>query len=163
MRDASSGISIIEVLIVVAIAGILMAAAGRFLNPSGATTRQAAQVVMSAINQARFEAIRTNNTAGIVFTGNDGSEPGLIQVCRDVDEAATPSCATGTVFETIRFSASDLARAQITNTAPLELYFDRRGIVRNQGTAGGVVTIADRSGNNVRTVTVLPTGRAEIQ
>lgn len=154
--------SLIELLLVLAIAGVLLGIAALQLNPSGAATRQAAQVVAAAVNQARFEAIRSNNTAGIVFTAFDGTEPGLIEICRGVDEAAfTPSCESGTVFHTIRFSDADLARARMTSS--LEVYFDRRGIVRNPGTATGTVTITDRGGGNVRTVTILATGRAEVQ
>jgi type IV fimbrial biogenesis protein FimT len=161
MRSGTSGLTLIEVLIVVAIAGILLAIAGVQLSPAGAATRQAAQVLSASVNQARFEAIRSNNTTGLEVVGGTPAEPGLIRVCSGVDESVTLSCATGTYIREIRFSGSDLARAVITGPAETVVFFDRRGIVRNPTTF--VITIADRNGGNGRTVTILPTGRAEVQ
>lgn len=156
-----NGFSIIELLVVLALIGILAAIGMSQLNQGGIATSQAAQVVASAINQARFEAVRTNNTAGFEVIAADAAQSGTIRICRDVDEAQALSCATGTIVRTIVLSEGDLGRARIAPPAPPTVFFDRRGIVRNP--ARQVVTITDRGGGNIRTVIILPTGRAEVQ
>jgi len=161
MQKEYTGFSFIELLVVVAVAGILLAIAVVQLNSSAVATRQAAQVVSAAVDQARFEAIRSNNTAGLEIVQGSPTEPGLIRVCTGVDESVALSCATGTYIRTIRFSGSELARAMIASPELTTVFIDRRGIVRNP--ASYVITITDRSGNHVRTVTILPTGRAEVE
>jgi len=157
------GFSIIELLIVLALVGILAGIGVTQLNSAGAATSQAAQVVASAINQARLEAVRTNNTAGFEVIAADANQSGTILICRNVDETQALSCATGTVARSIVLSDGDLGRARIASPATLAVFFDRRGVVRNPASSGQVVTITDRSGGNIRRVTILPTGRAEVQ
>lgn len=152
--------TVIELIIVVAVAGILMAVGFVSLNPSGSATRQAAEVVAGAANRARFEAVKTNSTSGLVIVaGGDGST-GSITICREIDVGAGLSCANGVVTEVISFDDGALARAVIADPATTAVYFDRRGVVRNP--ALHVITITDRSGANARTVTITPTGRAEV-
>lgn len=161
MLRTQEGFSLIELIIAMAVMGVLIGVGVSRLNPDGAATRQAAQVVAAAINRARYEAIRTNNTAGFNVLAAAGTQPGSVVICRSVDETVTLSCATGEVAETFDLATGDLGRARITS-ADLTVFFDRRGIVRNPNSVGQVVTITDRSGGNVRTVTILPTGRTEI-
>lgn len=158
----NSGFSLIELIIALAIAGILVAVGVARLNPNGAATRQAAEVVAAAVNRARYEAIRTNNTTGFRVVAGTAGTSGTVSICRDVDETLAFSCSTGVVAETIALSEGDLGRAVITSPVDVTLFFDRRGILRNPSSAGQAITITDRSGANSRTVTVLPTGRSEI-
>lgn len=157
----STGMTLIELIIVLAIAGIALGIGVTRIDSRGAATRQAAQVLAASINQARFEAVRSNRTSGIVFVADDGVESGLLRICRDIDDSTTLECSAADAFHVVRFSSGELARARIASPATLSIFFDRRGIVRNPGSA--TVTITDRSGGNVRTVSVLPTGRAEVQ
>lgn len=155
------GFSLIELLIVVAIAAILLAIGFVQINSAAAATSQAAQAIASTVNRARFEAIRTNNTAGFQVIAADADQGGTIRVCSGVDESQVLSCATGTFVATVVLSEGDLARARIASPAQLTVFFDRRGIVRNP--ASNVITVTDRSGGNARTVTIAATGRTEIQ
>lgn len=156
------GFSIVELLVILAIIGVLVGIGVAQLNSAGAATRQAAEVVAAAVNRARFEAVRTNNTAGLEIIAADTSQGGTIRICANVDETQALSCNTGTILQTIVLSEGELARARIASPARLAVFFDRRGVVRNPASSGQVITISDRSGNNVRTVTILPTGRAEV-
>jgi len=158
----TQGFSLIELLIVLAIATILLVAGFMQINTGGAATSQAAQAIAATVNRARFEAVRTNNTAGMQILGADATQGGTIRVCIDVDESVALSCATGTIVSTVVLSDGDLARAQITSPASLTIFFDRRGIVRNPSSAL-VIDVADRSGGNGRSVTISATGRAVIQ
>jgi len=159
-RRLAAGLSVIELLIVLAVAGILFGVGIVSLNPAGAATRQAAEVLAGAANRARFEAVKTNSTSGYeVVAGGDGST-GSITICREIDVNVGLSCANGVITELITFDGGALARAVIADPARTAVYFDRRGVVRNP--ALHVITVTDRSGGNVRTVTISPTGRAEI-
>jgi prepilin-type N-terminal cleavage/methylation domain-containing protein len=154
------GFSVIELLIALAVVGILLTAGLLSLNMSGTSTRQAAEVLAGAANRARFEAVRTNSTSGYeVVAGADGAT-GSITVCREIDVNAGLSCANGVISEVITFDDGALARAVIADPVVTAVYFDRRGVVRNP--ALHVITVTDRSGGNARTVTISPTGRAEV-
>lgn len=156
-----SGITLIELLVVLAISGIMLSVGILGIDARGAATRQAAQVLSASVNKARFEAIRSNRTSAIVFVADDGSESGMLRICGNIDDTNLACLASEAIHE-VRFSDGDLARARIASPTELAIFFDRRGIVRNPGT-DAVVTITDRGGGNVRTVTILPTGRAEVQ
>ena len=157
------GFSLIELLIVAAIAAVLLGIGFVQINSGGAATSQAAQAIAATVNRARFEAIRTNNTAGFQVIAADANQGGTIRVCSGVDESQALSCNTGTIASTVVLSDGDLARARIASPAQLTVFFDRRGIVRNPSSDGLVVTVTDRSGANARTVTIAATGRTEIQ
>ncbi len=157
-----AGFTLIELILALALMGILLAVGVSRLNLSGSATRQAAEVVSAAVNRARYEAIRTNNTAGLTITAGTGGSSGSIVICRDVDETVALACSTGAVAETIDFDGGDLTRAVITSPASVTFFFDRRGILRNPSSTSQVITIADRSGNNIRTVSISATGRAEV-
>lgn len=156
----AAGFSVIELIIVVAVAGILLAVGVTRLNPSGSAVRQAAEVVAGAANRARFEAVKTNSTSGYVVVAGSGASSGSITICREIDITVGLSCANGVTTEVITFDNGSLARALISEPASTAVYFDRRGVVRNP--AQHVITITDRSGGNGRTVTISPTGRAEV-
>lgn len=157
-----SGVSLIELLVVVAITAVLLGVGVLRFNFGGQATSQAAQVVASAVNRARFEAVRTGTTGGLEIVAGASGGSGTLTICRGVDPTVALACSTGTVSETIAIGTGDLARAVIASPATLGVYFDRRGVVRNPASTGNVVTITDRGGGNARTVTILPTGRAEV-
>lgn len=162
MAPKVQGFTLIELIIVVAIVGVLVGLGVSRINPNATATRQVAQAVAATVNKARFEAIRSNQTAGLNIVAGAGGQSGSLTICRNVDETVAFSCSTGEVAETLNFSDGDLGRAVISSPSALTVFFDRRGIVRNPSSSGHVITITDRSGANVRTVTILATGRAEV-
>ena len=70
------GMTLIELILVLAVAGILLAVGGARLNASGSSTSQAAQVVAGAANRARFEAVKTNSTSGLEIVAGSGGTSG---------------------------------------------------------------------------------------
>ncbi|MEX2535365.1 MAG: GspH/FimT family protein [Trueperaceae bacterium] len=161
MRRSIQGFSLLELIMACAIVGIILSAGFVQMNPSGTATRQTAEVVAATINRARFEAIRTNNTAGFEVVAGSGGGSGTVTVCRNVDETVALNCSTGEIAESIDFSDDDLGRAVISQPTSLTVFFDRRGIVRNPG-SNQTILITDQTGGNQRTVTISPTGRTEV-
>ncbi len=157
---AAAGFSVLELVIIVAVAGILMAVGYVRLNSAGTATRQAAEVLAGAANRARFEAVKTNSTSGYVVVAGTGGSTGSITICREIDVTAGLSCANGVVTEVITFDSGALAKAVISDPAVTSVYFDRRGVVRNPSLH--VITVTDRTGGNAHTVSITPTGRAEV-
>lgn len=162
--SSTAGFSFIELLVVVAVIGVLFSIAAIQANPAAVATSQAAQAVSAAASQARFEAVRTNNTAGLVVSQGDGRSSGTVAMCSNVDESSFPlACDAGSTTTIVDLSVGDLRRAVIASPEEVTVFFDRRGIVRNPASDDHVITITDRSGGNSRTVTINPTGRTEVQ
>lgn len=155
------GFSVIELLIVLAVLAVILGVGIARLDPSASATSQAAQVVASAVARARFEAVRTNSTSGLEIVAGAGGSSGQITICHDIDWAVGLACVNGVTTETRSFDGGALARAVISSPTSTTVYFDRRGVVRNP--ANHVVTITDRGGRNPRTISISPTGRAEVQ
>ena len=164
MRLMKVGLTVVELLIVVALVGILAGVGATQFNFGGVATRQAAQTVSAAVNRARIEAIRSNSTAGLVIeAAGVSSTSGVVRVCRNVDPTGGLACPGDTshgdyVYE-VDFAGGDLGRAQLLDSG--SVFFDRRGVVRNP--AETTIRISDRSGNNERTVLIQATGRAVVQ
>jgi type IV fimbrial biogenesis protein FimT len=164
MSVQRSGLSIVELLVVLALVGILVAAGIVQFNFAGVATRQAAQVLTSAVNRARIEAIRSNSTAGlVVVAADDENASGLIRVCRNVDPTTTLACPANAedpdYVLRIDFAGGDLGRARLLDSGAV--FFDRRGVMRNPTTV--TIRVSDRAGENLRTVEIQPTGRATVQ
>lgn len=167
MRATRSGITLLELIIAVAMIGILVAVAATSLNFAGVATRQASQAITSATNAARLTAVRSNETIGLTFVPSAGSTTAALRVCRNVDTAAAPlACPTGAASsETVLdFGVGELQRIRMTvNNAndPSTVFFDRRGVLRNP--AQFTVEITDASGGNARTLDLLATGRFDVR
>lgn len=156
---APSGFTLIELLIAVAVAGVLMGIGAVALKPQRFAVNQAAQVMVSAVTQARFEAIKENRTSYLTL---DTSGDGSYSICVDEDESAT--CDTGEVTDTRAFGTDDLAKARLSATtlSPARIEFDPRGIPRG-ALSGKTITITATSGSYARTVEISATGKASIQ
>jgi prepilin-type N-terminal cleavage/methylation domain-containing protein len=168
-RQIASGLSLVELLLVLAVVGVLAAIGFTQINYGGAATRQAAQVVAGTINRARIEAIRGNLTAGAEIVAASGAfASGYVRVCRipTGDSLACPDLVDPDNIRNdpntayfVSFADGDLARARI-NTSD-SVFFDRRGVMRAPRAV--TISISDRTGGNERTVFIEATGRASVQ
>lgn len=162
----SPGLSLLELLVVVSVAAVLLGIGFVQINTGASATNQAARALAAAVNQARFEAVRTNNVAWITIVADDGTQSGVFRVCgrEDAESTAVACGAEGArLVNEVALSGSALGRARIASPETLTVFFDRRGVVRNPSSSGLVITITDRGGANTRTVTVLPTGRTQVE
>lgn len=149
------GFSLIELLLALAIAGVLLGIAAVSISPQRSAVNQASTGLANYIARARFEALKENTNAGIAFsTAGDGS----YELC--LDENRDGACDSGKILETVTFGAGDNARVRLTNATNATIMFDRRGVSLDPGT---VVTLTSRSGSYSRNVTVLASGKAEVQ
>lgn len=155
----TSGFTLIELIIVVAIVGILGAVAAVALGAGRFAVNQGAQVAAGAVTKARFEAIRANRTAQIVF---DTSGNGSYSIA--VDENDDGTFATSEVTESTAFGTDNLAKVRLSATTLTggRIRFDRRGIPM-ESVSGKTVTVSQTSGSYSRTVAISATGRASIQ
>lgn len=149
------GFTLIEVLITVAIAGILLGIAAVNIHPDRMAVSQAATGLANYIARARFEALKENTNAGLEFST---SGAGSYKLCLDLN--LDGACDSGQTVDTVAFGAGDNARVHLTNATNSTIMFDRRGISLNAGT---VITLTSRGGSYSRNVTVLASGKAEVQ
>lgn len=155
----SSGFSLIELLIALAIAGILLGVGFVVFRPGHFAVNQAAQVVAGAVAKARFDAIKSNRTTQFqVSTAGRGS----YTIC--VDENGNGTCDTGEIVETRGFGTGDLPKATLSATTLNSDRFriDQHGIPLDS-VAGKTITITALGGTYSRTISLSATGRATIQ
>lgn len=159
-RRRSAGFTLIELIIVVAVVGILTAVGAVALGAGRFAVNQGAQVVSGAVTKARFEAIRRNRTAQIVF---DTTGTGSYSIA--VDEDDDGAFASSEVTESQTFGTDNLAKVSLSATTLTNgrIRFDRRGIPMEGGVSGKTITVSQTSGSYSRTIDISATGRASIQ
>ncbi|MCR4346809.1 MAG: GspH/FimT family pseudopilin [Sulfuricaulis sp.] len=150
------GFTLVELIIVLTIAGVLMALAAPGMQNFVASNRLTAQVndLLGDINIARSEAIKRNTSAGICVTAVGGSTctvagnwaNGWLVYYVDPDTAASVAIK---IHE--KFSGNN------TLTAPTDaLVFNKSGFLT---TAAGDFTLCDSKLGKSRLVQVIITGR----
>ena len=149
------GVTLIELLIVVAIVGVLMGIAALSIHPDRIAVNQAATGLANSVARARFEALKENTNAGLQFSMT-GSGSYLVCLDQNLDGA----CDATQTLSTVSFGTGDNSRVRLTNATSPTVMFDRRGIAL---TAGSTVTLSNRSGSYNRNVVILATGKAEVQ
>ena len=149
------GITLIELLIALAIAGVLTGIAALSIHPDRTAVNQAATGLANSVARARFEALKNNTNAGLQFS-TTGSGSYIVCLDKNLDGA----CDSGQTLSTVAFGSGDYGRAKLTNATSGTIMFDRRGVAL---TGGAVVTLANQSGTYSRNVTITATGKAEIQ
>lgn len=137
--------SVVELVIVLAVVGILAAVGFVLLPRNGMAMNQAERVLRSAIQYTRFEAIKRNTSLEAVFEANstavlvrDPGAGGMVLRSFDLDPQASrvvvKSAPSGGV---IAFNARGVATTQVTRTVVLGIEgttaFDRTLNVSGQG------------------------------
>ncbi len=148
--------TIIELVVVLAITGVLLGIVAVTLDSSRFAVNQAANGLAASITRVRFEALKNNTNAGIAF---DTTTPGSYLLCLDEDLSGT--CDVGETIDAVTFGSGDLGRVRLTNATPQStVMFDRRGISIN---GASTVTLTNTGGSYSKTVVILTTGKASVQ
>ena len=152
-NKASQGLGLIELIIVVAIIGIL--AAVLFAVPwGGFAVSQAAEVFSREFQFARLEAIRRNEYVGIQVDAGTNA----YTFFEDLDRDGTNS-AGDTPITHLSGNLSDQG-VDIVNVTNATTVFDTRGQILNL--AANRVEIARLTGDYPRTICVSRQGRARV-
>ena len=149
--------SLIELVIVIAVLGILLAIGTGYLRSDHLAVNQAARSLAAQVTRARLEAIRRNDFVGIQFlTGGAGGYVVFV----DQNRNGTYDTTEATI-QTVNFGQGDWARVRLTAlTGPAALVFDPRGIP--QDFTGTTLTLSNRAGTYTKGVFIGPQGRASL-
>jgi len=151
------GLSLIELVIVIAVLGILLALGTGYLPSDRLAVNQAARSLAAQVTRARLEALRRNDFVGIQFlTGGAGGYAVFV----DQNQNGTYD-TTETTIQTVNFGQGDWAQVRLTAlTGPAALVFDPRGIP--QDFTGTTLTLSNRAGTYTKGVSISPQGRASL-
>lgn len=153
------GLSLIELVIVIAVLGILLALGIVYLPSDRLAVNQAARSLAAQVTRARLEAIRRNEFVGLQLqTGGTGG------VVLSVDANRNSSYDLGEpIFHSMNFGTGDWGRVRLQSVSGASaLVFDTRGIPRD-GTQVTTVTLVNRAGSYTKKVVISPQGRAQVQ
>ena len=104
------GLSLIELVVVLAVLGVFLALGLPRLNPDPQAVNQAARGLAEQVVRARLEAIRQNSFVGLLL--NPG---GAGRYLVFVDENANGTLDTGErVIQEVRFGQGEWARVRLT-------------------------------------------------
>lgn len=151
------GFSLLELIVVLAVLGVVLSLSAGVLNPDRQAVNQAAQSLAAQVTRARLEAIRQNAFAGLVFstTGNGGY---LVFVDRNGNRTYDANEA----IQTVTFGQGDWRRVKLARVSGgTSLVFDTRGIPTDFVQIE--ITLSNRQGTYSKTVQISPQGRSAIQ
>lgn len=166
----TGGLSLVEIIVGLAILGILLTIGLGYFNPDRIAVSQASEVLSSQVTRARLEAIRNNTPGGITFstTGN-----GRLQVW--VLDRNNPNPNNPVVLQTITLGQGDFPRVRCrsvarvasststTNCPGADSYsftFDARGVPQEQGRLS--IVLSNFAGNFQRTICINQQGRSQV-
>ena len=149
MADPSKGISILELLVVMAIIGILAGLGVVNLPRDRFAVNQAAEGLARDVQLARFEAIRRNTFVDLQID----QAANRYQILEEESRQVIKSVGLGGTG-TPRVEIGEVSNGGVIS-------FDPRGI--GVGAAGTDVVFRTTTGNYTRTVLINPQGRASIE
>lgn len=151
------GFSLIELLIVLAVIGILAGIGMGYLRSDRIAVDQTARVLAAQVGYARLQAIKANTFAGLTITtsGNGGY---VIWV--DANANRQYDGGTDTLIDSYTFGTSALARVRLVSNTLSSFVFDSRGIPQDQ--SSGKVVLGNQGGDYSKTVCVSTQGRSQI-
>ncbi len=158
---AIRGLTLLELLVVLAVLGVLLGLGAVNLHPDRFAVNQAARGLAAQITRARLEAIRQNCPVGVfILTAGAGG----YAVRGGVWDEAQNQCVD-TVFQTVRFGEGQLARVRLDAAAStlghFPIFFDPRGVPI--GLVNGTVVLTNTQGTYRKRIVISPQGRARIQ
>ncbi|AEB11451.1 GspH/FimT family pseudopilin [Marinithermus hydrothermalis] len=155
------GVTFLELLIVLAILGVVLVLGAANLRPDRFAVNQAARGLAAQVTRARLEAIRQNCPVGVfILTAGAGG----YAVRGGVWDEDQDQCVD-TVFQTVRFGEGQLASVRLDTAAStlghFPIFFDPRGVPI--GLVNGTVVLTNTGGDYNKRVVISPQGRARIQ
>ncbi|WP_255418274.1 MULTISPECIES: GspH/FimT family protein [unclassified Meiothermus] len=162
----SRGMTILELLVVLAILGILLALGVGNLRPDRVAVDQAAQILAAQVGRTRLEAIRNNTYAGLALISSGSTYMGTsfpaggYVVCLDIN--ADSACGAGDqVLQQVRFGEGELSRVRLlAGSGVVWIGFDSRGMPRLTGAV--TVNLSNAAGTYVRQLGISVQGRASL-
>lgn len=161
----ASGLSVIELIVVTAILGILIALGGGWFNSDRMRVNQAAQVLSADVTRARLEALRRNVPVGIRFSFGSGTN--RYEIVADNDQNGLDD--SDPVISRTQFGAGEWGRivgslrqctaADAAPSASAEVVFDARGIYQLATSRSVELSIGSYS----RFININQQGRAQIR
>lgn len=149
------GFSLLELIVVLAVLGVVLSLSAGVLNPDRQAVNQAAQSLAAQVTRARLEAIRRNEFVGIQFNATGA---GRYEIFVDSNRDGTPD----NVIQAVTFGQGDWARVRLAQiSGGTSFVFDTRGVPVNFVQIE--VTLSNRQGTYTKTVQISPQGRAAIQ
>lgn len=161
----ASGLSVIELIVVTAILGILIALGGGWFNSDRTRVNQAAQVLSADVTRARLEALRRNVPVGIRFSFGSGTN--RYEIVADNDQNGLDN--SDPVISRTQFGAGEWGRivgslrqctaADAAASASAEVVFDARGVYQLATSRSVELSIGSYS----RFININQQGRAQIR
>ena len=162
-RLSFSAFTVIEMLIVVSIAVLLVAAAVTKLRPAleSRRTREAARALNAYLSSARNQAMETGRPCGVMlrcFKKTDGSAftPPFVMMC---DQCEVPSCYCGDTEQStasVTYTSPTLTATLCSNDSPDNLL--RLGDTIQFGCQGPTYSIVSPTPYDASTLFVIKTG-----
>ncbi|MER3479317.1 MAG: prepilin [Meiothermus sp.] len=160
------GVTILELLVVMAILGVLLGLGVWGFRPDRVAVDQAAQILAAQVGRTRLEAIRNDTYAGLALIPGGSTYMGVsfpnggYVVCLDADGDA--ACNGGDrVLQVVRFGEGELGRVRLPAGGGVNwIGFDSRGMPRLRGAI--TVNLSNAAGTYVRGLTVSAQGRVSL-
>ena len=149
------GFSLLELIVLLAVLGVVLSLSAGVLNPDRQAVNQAAQSLAAQVTRARLEAIRRNEFVGIQF---DITGAGKYEIFVDNNRDGTAD----DVIQSVTFGQGNWARVKLSQVSGgTSFVFDTRGIPVSSVQIQ--VTLSNHQGTYTKTVQISPQGRAAIQ
>jgi len=161
------GLTLIEIIVVLAVLGILLTIGLGYFNPDRIAVSQASQVLSSQVNRARLEAIRNNTSGGITMnTAGNGSYQIWVLDRTTNNRVVLQTLTLGQGdFPRVRCQSATLtASTTSTTTCPnagtYSFTFDARGVPQDQGRIS--IVLSNFANTFQRTVCINQQGRSQV-
>ncbi|GIW25590.1 Tfp pilus assembly protein FimT/FimU [Meiothermus sp.] len=161
------GLTLVEIIVVLAILGILLTIGLSYFNPDRIAVSQASEVLSAQVTRARLEAIRHNTNGGItIHTAGNGSLQVWVLDRTTNNRVVLQTLTLGQGdFPRVRCQSATLVASTATTTtcpgaASYDFTFDARGVPQDQGRLS--LVLSNFAGSFQRTVCINQQGRSQV-